>query len=70
MSDLYWLSDAQMGKRNPFLEIPWQAPCGRQAGFERYNLYQLQWLAMIDATHLKAHCTASSVGPKKVGAVA
>ncbi len=46
MSDLYWLSDAQMERLRPTFLTPWATPCGRQARPQRHYLHQSQWLAM------------------------
>lgn len=51
MSNLYWLSEAQMERLKPFLpKSHWQAPCRRPARPERHNLRQSQWFAVVRRT--------------------
>lgn len=115
MSDLYWLSDAQMARLEPFFPKPHGKPgvddrrvlsgiifinrnglrrCDAPAAYGPPKTLYSRWkrwsdkgifarmllgladqgdetdMLMIDATHLKTHRTASSLGLKKAGVVA
>ena len=110
MSDLYWLSDTQMAKLEPFFpkshgkprvddrrvlsgiifinrnglrwrDAPDKTLCSRWKRWSEKGIFARMLLEladqsggtdtlMIDATHLKTHRTASSLGLKKGGAAA
>ena len=80
MSDLFWLTDAQMARLEPYFPKygPHKTLYNRWKRWSDKGIFAQMMLGlaaehgeektvMIDATYLKAHRTATSMGVKKGG---